>query len=71
VLVVRLRVLGVVVFVEGHDLVVGLEVDLVEDALVEQLFIVGAGGLAAGRLVFHLEGARSDFAGDEAVAPGL
>ena len=35
--------LGVAVFVEGHDLVVGLEVDFVEDALVEQLFVVGAG----------------------------
>jgi hypothetical protein len=33
----------VCVFIEGHDLVVGFEVYLVEDALVEQLFVVGAG----------------------------
>ena len=56
---------------KGHDLVVGLEVDLLEDALAEELLVGGAGGLAGGAGVFDLEGTGADFGGDEAVALGL
>lgn len=58
-------------FIEGHDLVIGLEVDIIQDALVEQLLVVGSGGLSAGCLVFDLKGTGADLAGDEAIAPGL
>lgn len=56
---------------EGHDLVVGLEIDLIKDALVEQLLVVGPCALSRWHLVLHLKRARSNLAWNEAVSLGL
>jgi hypothetical protein len=56
---------------EGHDFVVGLDVDFVEDAFAEQLLVVGGRRLADGFVAVHLEGAGADLVGNEAVAFGL
>ena len=56
---------------EEHDLVVGLDVDLIEDALVEQLLIARAADVPGSALALDLKGARTHLARDEAISSRL
>lgn len=56
---------------EEHDLVVGLDVDLIEDAFIEELLVTGAADVSGSALAFHLKGTRTHLTRDEAISSRL
>lgn len=56
---------------EEHDLVVGLDVDLIQDAFVEELLVAGAADVSGSALAFHLKGTRTHLTWDESIPSWL